>query len=251
VTNCKKCGKKKWLKTDRRAIVDGKEVRVWRCFNKDCGHEQEEEAPFIPRVVIPRVLYFDIERSPGESYYYDRKVEYIPTHMLKKEPYIICWAAAWLDGCNEFQYVVSERVRSDEAVSRNDKRILEALRGLMDSADYIVGHNVDGFDIKKVNNRFLQLGIPKPYLYKTIDTLKLSRTHAPFESNGLDYISQKMGGRAKMDIHFEDWKRIVETGDAATLDKAEMYCRGDVREGSRYAKQMFDWLESGGVKVYK
>jgi len=224
-------------------------VRVWICR---CGEKQAEEPPQ-DSGTKPAILYFDIERAPGLAYYYDRKVQggYISTHMLKEEPFIICFAAAWYNDADEFQKVESYCMTTDEAGAKSDRRILKELWGMMNRADWIVGHNVDGFDIKKVNNRFLQLGMNLPYMYRTVDTLKLSRKYFPFESNGLDYIAVRLGGRPKIDIHFDDWKRIVETGDNATLDKAEMYCRGDVREGMGVFKHMRRVIESSGRKVIK
>lgn len=221
---------------------------MWRCRN--CGHEQKEVQPQGLKIP-PKIFYFDIERAPGEAYYYDRKVDYIPTHMLKEQPFIICWAGAWLDRDCDFQYVYSQRLRSDEAMQKDDRRIMTGLRECLEVADYVVGHNVAGFDVKKVNNRFLQLGIPAPAMYKTIDTLKLSRKYFPFESNGLDYISVKLGGHPKIEIHWDNWKGIVETGDPQLLDKAEMYCRGDVREGVGIFCKMNEWIEGTGKVLYR
>jgi len=137
------------------------------------------------------------------------------------------------------------------AVVKNDRRIMKGLWELLNQADYVVGHNVDGFDIKKVNNRFVQLGMDLPYMYKTVDTLKLSRKYFPFESNGLDYIAQKIGGKAKQDIDFDDWRRIVETGDEKTLVKAERYCKGDVREGLNVWRYFRRKIESSGKVLIK
>lgn len=219
-----------------------------RCRN--CGNEQFEEPPQGLKIA-PKVLYFDIERAPGVAYYYDRKVDYIPTHMLKEEPFIICWAAAWLEPDRYFQYVFSDRLKIDEITRKDDRRMMESLREFLELADFVIGHNVDGFDVRKVNNRLIQLGIPAPYQYKTIDTLKLSRKYFPFESNGLDYISVKLGGRPKLDIDWDDWKRIVETGDACTLDKAENYCRGDVRNGIGIYSRMAEFIEQTGRRLYR
>lgn len=196
--------------------------------------------------IPPKVLYFDIERAPGEAYYYDRKTEYIPTNFLKVEPFIICWSSAWVGDKIKIE---SQCVTTAEAKRRDDKRILQRLWELMDEADYIVGHNVDGFDLRKVGNRFLQLGMSAPLRHKTIDTLKLARKFVPFESNGLEYISVRLGNKPKRDITFADWRRIVETGDAETLRTAARYCNGDVREGIKIYKRLRDYVEAGTGKM--
>ena len=247
--NCRRCGFKKWIKTETPKWIGSgdRKVRVRKCAN--CGEEQAEEFPFFKNK--PSEFYFDIERSPGLAYYYDRKVDYIPTHMLKTEPFIICWAAGWVTDCDDFQYVSSMVVTPEEALRRDDRRILKALWGLLDIADRVIGHNVNGFDVKKVNNRFIQHDMGLPYESKTIDTLVLSRKHFPFESNGLDYIAVKLGGRPKLDIGWDDWRQIVETGNDAKLIQAERYCRGDVREGIKVYKFMKRTIETSGRRLIK
>ena len=251
--NCRKCGFKKWLKPRSKnnrwvdVEYEGNKYRLrqWRCGARGCGHLQAEEPP--PAKEEPRILYFDIERAPGEAYYYNRRTDYIPANFLKTEPFIICWAASWVGS----DKIVSECVTSKEARHRNDKRIMKILWDMLDSADLVVGHNVNSFDIRHVNNRFLQWGMSAPSTYKTVDTLKLIRRYAPFESNGLDYIAPRMGGKPKQDIFFDDWRRIVETGDQRTLNKARKYCRGDVSEGITVFLRLREWVESGGGVVFK
>jgi DNA polymerase III epsilon subunit-like protein len=128
---------------------------------------------------------------------------------------------------------------------------MKELWSLLDSSDYVIGHNVDGFDVKKVNNRFIILGMDLPYQYKTVDTLKLSRKYFPFESNGLDYIAVKLGGRPKLHIDFDDWRRVIETGDVKTLAKVSRYCNGDVREGVGIWQYMRRKIEASGKALIK
>lgn len=247
--NCNNCSKRLWRKTNKSVIVNGHKVRVWVCR---CGNEQAEEPPQT-EIVKPNIVYFDIEYSPGESYYYSRKVPggYIPTQFLKREPFVICWAACIVNDAKEKQTIISECVTGKEARAWNDSRIMKALWGILDSADYIVGHNVDGFDLKKVGGRFIMLGMDLPYEARTIDTLKLSRKYFPFESNGLDYIAVRLGGRPKLHIEFSDWRRVIETGDEKTLSKVERYCRGDVREGVGIFQHMRRVIESSGRRLVK
>lgn len=251
--NCNHCGRKKWYKTDKRQKIGEHYVRVWRCSNPACRQEQAEEAPFIKGEIHASVFYFDIEYSLTDVYNYGLEVrsKRINPSMIRREPFVICWAGGWIKEGEEFQKIISHSVDTDEALARNDRRTLCQLRDEMDKADYIVGHNVKTFDIRKVNNRFMQLHITPPYVYKTIDTLTWSRTKFPFLSNGLDYISRRQFGAGKQDITLEDWIAIVETGDAETLLKAEMYCRHDVRMGINVYRQQVEFLEASGIKVYK
>lgn len=222
------------------------EQRWWRCRN--CGHWQLEVPPQGLKIA-PKILYFDIERSLMTFYSYERAVRsgYLPKEWIRQEAFIICWAAGWIGG----KVIKSACVTQAEALRRDDRRVLQELWHMLDSADIITGHNVTDFDYKKVNQRFLVHEMGVPSVGKVMDTLKMAKKHFPFESNSLEYISTHLGGRPKKEINLADWIRIVETGDPATLRKAERYCKGDVREGVYVFNRFVDHIQSSGTQVYK
>jgi hypothetical protein len=243
VQNCEVCTGKKWFShIDKKTGLQRKhhiktsdgveyDLRIWKCWR--CGHVQEEVAPFIPLKyrTSANILYIDLEVSKSQIYNYGLRVPsgYINPDDLVKPCYIICWAASYVGS----DVIWSDCVNSKEARKWDDKRILSRLQELMDSADIIAGHNVDRFDLKKSNARFLLNGIEPVTGKKTLDTLKIARSKFAFESNKLDYIAQALGFRPKMDIRNDDWNRIVATGDEKTLKKVQRYNKGDVREGKR------------------
>jgi uncharacterized protein YprB with RNaseH-like and TPR domain len=169
--------------------------------------------------------------SKSQIYNYGLRVPsgYINPDDLVKPAYIICWSASYVGS----DVIWSDCVTKKEALKWDDKRILSRLQELMESADLLAGHNVDRFDLKKANARFLLNGIEPVVGKKTLDTLKIARSKFSFESNKLDYICQALGFRPKMDIRNEDWNRIVSTGDEKTLKKVQKYNKGDVKEGKR------------------
>ena len=240
--NCEQCGGKKWFshvdaKTGLQRkhhikTADGFEydLRIWRCYR--CGNVQEEIAPFVPVEyrTIANILYLDIEVSKSMVFSYGLSVPsgYINPDDLYKDFYIISWAASYVGKDN----VWSDCVTTKEAKKWSDKRILPRLRELMDSADILAGHNIDKFDLRKLNARFLLNGLEPITGKKTLDTLKIARSKFAFESNRLDYISQKLGLRPKDDIRNSDWLKIVTTGDEKTLKKVLKYNKGDVVNGN-------------------
>jgi len=136
------------------------------------------------------------------------------------------WAASYVGNDN----VWTGFVTSDEAKQRSDKGIAQRLHDLMEAAEIIAGHNVDGFDIKKCNTVFMRHGLAPIMGKKTIDTLKLARSKLSHESNALDYLSQYYGFSGKDEITKEDWRNAT-AGDKQTLRKVEVYCKGDVING--------------------
>ena len=239
--NCEVCTGKKWFShIDQKTglqrkhhikLADGTEydLRIWRCWR--CGHIQEETAPFIPLGyrTTANILYIDLEVSKSMMFNYGLRVPsgYINPDDLIKPFYIICWVASYMGQDKVFSGCVTQ----EQALAWDDGEILAPLRELVDSADIIAGHNVDAFDVKKLNTRLLLNGIEPVTGKKTLDTLKMARSKFAFESNRLDYISQKLGLRPKDHIDNRDWLKIVTTGDAPTLKKILKYCRKDVSIG--------------------
>ena len=187
--------------------------------------------PFVPMQyrTAANILYIDLEISKSLVFNYGLRVPstYINPDDLYRPRYVICWAASYLGS----DKVWSECVTQKEAKRWDDKRILGKLRDLMESADIIAGHNVQSFDIKHANARFLINGMEPVVHKKVLDTLKIARSKFAFESNKLDYISKILGFRPKDDVTNKDWLKIVTSGDEATLKKIKKYCRGDVRSG--------------------
>jgi hypothetical protein len=251
MTNCKRCGFKKWLKPDGEKFerVNGHWVRRMKCAS--CGSHQLEAEPAIYQK--PKILYFDIETALMDVAIFDLfvKSQYINRQAIIKSSFVICWSACWVSDDSEFQYVMSDRVREDEARANSDRRCLTWLWNLMDSADYVVGHNSDRFDVKKVHYRFTRNGMGLPYVFKQIDTLKMARKYYASESNQLEHWSLVKGGKPKQDTEYNDWYKIRTNPDAGTLQKMENYCRGDVREGVNVYLDFKKEIEASGRKVIK
>ena len=163
--------------------------------------------------------------------------EFVNPDLLDKEYYIICWSASWV-GSNE---VYSGCVTPQAARKWSDKAILKPIWKLMDEADVISGHNVSGFDIKRLNARFLLNGMNPPLDFAVMDTLKVARNRFSFESNKLDYIAKRLGFRPKDAMGLDDWKKIAESGDEKTLAKMQKYNKGDVREGKKVLETLKGW----------
>jgi hypothetical protein len=249
--NCEECGGKKWFahidhKTGLQRkhhikTVDGVEydLRIWKCWR--CANIQEEVAPFVPIKyrTIANILYIDLEVSKSQVFSYGLRVPsgYINPEDLFREYYIICWSASYIGK----EKIWSDCVTPEEAREWSDKRILGNLQELMASADILAGHNVDSYDLKRSNTRFLLNGLEPVTGKKTLDSLKIARSKFHFESNRLDYISQKLGLRPKDDIRNSDWLKIVTTGDGPTLRKVLRYNKGDVTSGKGVLERLMKY----------
>ena len=136
--------------------------------------------------VKPKILMFDVETLPIEAFVWSIWQDSVNLDMVIKDWSILGWAAKWY-GEDEIFYA---DVRNQKDL-RNDKTILEKLHKLLDEADFVVGHNSDAFDIKKVNARFAHHGMKPPRSYKRVDTKKLAKKHFEFTSNKLSHLTDK------------------------------------------------------------
>lgn len=147
---------------------------------------------------MPKILLFDIETFPIQAFVWSLWQDRINLDMVVRDWSVLSWAAKWYKSPpNEVFYEDVEK----QANLFDDKKILKKLWKLLDEADYVIGHNSDAFDIKKVNSRFLELGMKPPSSYKRLDTLKLAKKHFKFSSNKLSELTSKLCKKYKKSSH--------------------------------------------------
>jgi transcriptional regulator NrdR family protein len=140
----------------------------------------------------PRILVLDIETAPLLVRSYGLWNQNISTGFIVKDWYMLSFAAKWV-GEKKVHYIDTRDTHE------NDYEVAQFAWNLMDQADIIVGHNLDRFDVKKLNTRFLKHDIAPLGKKKTIDTLKIAKRYFAITSNKLDYIAKflKLDGKRK------------------------------------------------------
>lgn len=181
-------------------------------------------------------LYFDIEVSPNIVFSwnvgYNLNLDY---NNIIKERAIICICYKWEHEAT---------VKSLQWNNGDDSKLVKEFATLLDSADEVVGHNSDKFDIKWLRTRCLFHGVPVQHKIQSIDTLKLSRKGFRFNSNRLDYISKFLGIGKKLDTGgFDLWKRIVLDNDKVSMVKMIEYCKKDVILLEKVYKKLEKYVE--------
>lgn len=172
-----------------------------------------------------RITLIDIETSPIKGYtwgIYDQNV------LSVIEPSkIICFA--WKD-LNDKEVSVRALPDYDNYKSGHldDKYLVEEAWHVLDDADIVVAHNLEAFDLKKLNTRFIANSLNSPSFYETIDTLKVSKKYFKFDNNSLNELGlylhegqkQKTGG-------FGLWLDCME-GNPEAWDLMKKYNANDV-----------------------
>lgn len=172
------------------------------------------------------VLFFDVESSFLMAPVWRAHDNYVAPERLKHDTHLLTWAAKWADT----PAVMYGRLTPDEAVAKDDRRIAGTLADLIRSADKIVAHNGDRFDLPLINGRILYHNLEPLALAagQKVDTLKLARRSFKIASNKLDYLAQFLGVPTKLPMTFDVWEGCYR-GDPDALYRMDRYCRQDVR----------------------
>jgi len=166
-------------------------------------------------------LYFDIESAPNIGFFWKSgfKLQIGPQNIIKERA-IICICYKWEEE-KEAHFLTWDSKQSD-------KKMLQQFAKVLNSADEIIGHNGDRFDLPWVRTRCLKYGIEMYPKYITIDTLKIARSKFNFNSNKLDYIAGYLGIGHKIKTDFNLWTDIVLHKDKKAMDAMVKYCKMDV-----------------------
>lgn len=172
-----------------------------------------------------KILLFDIETAPINAFTWGLYNQDINIKQIKEDWFMLCWSAKWLFD----KEIHSDTLTSKEAKNKDDKRITKSLWKLINEADIIVAHNLDGFDLKKANTRFLKHKLPHPDYFRKVDTLKVVRQNFKISSNKLDYICKFLGLNTKVKTSgFDLWVKCYN-GEKEALKKMNEYCNNDVK----------------------
>lgn len=174
------------------------------------------------------VVVFDIETSHNilaEFGLYGEKSGN-PDNIIQ-DWFIIC--AAWkILGDDEIHAVSildnKKRFKKDRS---DDYVVVKKMHDVLSKADVIIGHNMQGFDWKKLNTRFIVHGLPPLSKKRIADTYKIAKREFSFTSNKLDFIAQKLKIGKKMDAPKGLWLRAL-FGDEEAIHKMVEYNKVDV-----------------------
>lgn len=135
----------------------------------------------------PRILIYDIETAPIIGQLWSLWQDGIGLSQMQADWFIMSFAAKWY-GEDEIFYFDQADAESME----DDSYLLQQLWLLLDEADIVIGQNVKRFDTKKTNARFILSGLPRPSVYRQIDTMLIAKANFGFTSNKLEYMLEKL-----------------------------------------------------------
>lgn len=187
-----------------------------------------------------KILFLDIETAPLKAHLWSMWQQGVGLGQIESDWYILSYTAKWADS----EDVIYRDIRHTYD-SESDEDILDELWGLLDDADFVVGHNVKKFDLKKINARFILNGKQPPSTYRVIDTLLIAKAIFGFTSNKLEYLTDKLCKVYKKSKHgkFPGHKLWVEClkGNMEAWDEMEEYNKFDVLSNQELYEILMPW----------
>lgn len=172
----------------------------------------------------PKIVFIDIETSPSLGWVWGVWEQNVLE--VEQDWFMLSFAVKWNDSKTKV-YALPD-YRGYKKNKTNDRLLVLELWNILNSADIVVAHNADAFDIKKANARFLVHGLQPPAPYKTVDTLKLARSKFKFDSNRLDDLARYLGIGRKLATHGKKtWLGCME-GDEKSWRTMVRYNKQDV-----------------------
>ena len=166
-----------------------------------------------------KILLYDIETSPIVANTWNLYPTAISHESIIQDWFIIC--AAW-------KYLGEDKVHEAHITEvGNDYEVVRKLRDAIASADVVVHHNGDKFDIKKLNTRLIFHELPPLPTVPMVDTLKEIKKIAAFSSNRLDYLAKTLTGQGKMHVDYQLWLDVLKGSKKAVKTMVE-YNKVDV-----------------------
>jgi len=187
----------------------------------------------------PRILTLDIERFKGRAEIEfwdlsDYKHRRIHASDVTQWPRTICAAWRWY-GNRRVNFAAEWGEGGREAM-------LQTLWDAYHQADIVVGHNIVGFDTKKLRSEWLLMGLGPPSPWRSVDTLKVARAVFGLESNTLDSITKRLGLQGKTDRFDVECARLAVEGNLRAQRRLRRYNVGDVIASENLYDAVRPWI---------
>lgn len=192
-----------------------------------------------PEKKLPKILIVDTELAPMRSFTWGRWKQNVSLSQTISESFLLSWAAKWLYSTE----VMSDAVTSKEVIEEDDARIMKSLWELLEEADAVIAHNLNKFDLPKINSRLIINGLPPTSSFHSIDTLAVVKKQFGFSSNKLDALAGYFGIDTKLDTTFELWANCMK-GDPSSLKYMEIYNIKDVEILEEVYLKLRPWIKA-------
>lgn len=212
----------RWFKCSKQTIYDAKDIVRGKLIQKVKPG--------------PRILIFDIENAPMVVYAFSRWKQNISLNQTISESFLISWSAKWFMSTE----TMSDCITPEEALARDDSRIVKSLWELFDKADILVAHNACMTKGHKV--------LKKDFVWENVENLKIGDELFAFDEDFRgDGIPRKYNTSivTASNIVLKDCVKItLENGETLTCSKDHPFL---TRHSKRY--RHWDWYKASELSI--
>lgn len=183
-----------------------------------------------------KILTFDIEAAPMVV---DSWGLFDQTHGLNQvRQHSSILSISW-------KWMHEKRVHYADCFQQDtDKGLSELAWGLLDDADVVIGQNVVRYDVRKLNARFMQHGFAPYSPVRVIDTMRMAKRSAMFDSNKLEHLAAVLtAGRKSLHGAFPGhslWTEFMKGNPKARVAMRK-YNAQDVRATEDLYRALAPW----------
>jgi uncharacterized protein YprB with RNaseH-like and TPR domain len=185
----------------------------------------------------PVIRFLDIETAPNIAHVWSFWDTNVGLNQVLEDGFILSFSYKDLGG--DWVYYEENRSKDDKAIT---KKLIDAL----DSADIVVGHNGDRFDIPWIQGRAAIYGLNPPSPFRTIDTFRECKKLFRFPSYKLEYVSRVLGCTPKLKHKkfpgHELWLECLRDNDEAWEEMAT-YNMQDVETLEEVYLKIRPWIK--------
>ena len=181
-----------------------------------------------------KILLLDIESAPTKVYIWDLFTRYVPHSQIVEPGYTLCWAAKWL-GKKEIMF------RSTH--EHGEKAMIHEIWHLLNETDVVIHFNGSKYDIPKLNNEFLKLGLGPPAPFQEIDCYKTVKARFKLLSNSMAYVAKVLGIKGKHNHKGMPLWTECMAGDKAAWREMKKYNVQDVRMLEQIYDRIRPWVQ--------
>lgn len=175
-----------------------------------------------------RILLYDIETSLQLVSVFQLKYnDFIDPDSIIQERHVVSVCYKWLGEDKVHAISLLDDPRRFNKDPHDDAYVVKAFHDVLMSADCLVAHNGDQFDLKYLKTRMLKHGLPTLPPITSIDTYKVAKQNLLFNSNRLDYLGKFLGFGGKKSTPKGLWMKVLN-GEKAAIRTMVEYNKHDV-----------------------
>jgi uncharacterized protein YprB with RNaseH-like and TPR domain len=184
-----------------------------------------------------KLLFIDIETTPNMVYTWGLFNQNISIDQVITPTSVLCFTAKWADS-KELIYCRSEKQSGPEF-----KNMIRKAHALLEEADAVCHYNGVSFDIPRLNQEFLLMGLHPPSPSKQIDLKRVVMGKFSMTSSKLAFVGPylKIGEKVKHQ-GWDLWRGCL-SGDKEAWATMEKYNKQDVLLLERLYKKVLPWID--------